>query len=540
MKAYYPLIGILLLYSLLLAVFPLKLQTIESYAYASAAEGFYDLSTTFQSAQPDLKLPDFSRYHPNHPLMHWIAGGLSAKTRIPALVIFKTVNFISALASLVFFYLLCLRLWSGGRGPVKSGILAAALATTIMGVSHGFWMVALSGEVQPPALAFLLAAIYFLACYLLNEKQTRGKYLLISASLLSVAFAFHLAVFFVLPTALAVFFDPVRRKEWRLYLGAALIVLCGLILFYVILPVVILNVDSIRQYFSTILIYRFLNYIRYTGVEWYTTFLKTWAHVIAYGFLPYSFAVQLVYCGLFAFGFRAMLKSSLRKSVKALLVIWPASYVALQILSNGRADGINYWHFATPAFFIMTGYAFLGLFRRPLLRLLPVAAAVLLLALNLKGAVLPNSSLKSRDFLYVEDPLRLLEAAGLADKAGIRTPLAFLVKEPVYSFPEIYRIGSEFGYRDERIFIACCGNKTYLDELKTWMRKHPVFSLVVDEWSVEAARLLTSENRKFRVLTEVSGEMRENWFPSSLYFERRDESRIFKRVRIFFVDDSLR
>jgi Protein of unknown function (DUF2723) len=536
---YLPLIVLLVLYALLLSFFPLRMQAIESYNYAAGAEGIYSLASTFQPSQPEIKLPDFSRYHPNHPILHAVAGFFFDRMHIPALTTFKVINFVSSLISLAVFYLLCLKLWER-RGRIgKAALVAATAATAVMAVSHAFWMAALSGEVHLAALVCLLGAVYFLICYLSISDRRGDKYLIWAAICAGVALTLHLAVVFVLPMAVAVLWEQRRRTQWKLYvLAGTIIVLAGGV-FYGVLLIHILGIDSFRQYFGTILVYKFLRHMRYEGLEWYWTFIKSGAHVLVFSFAAWGSLVQVLFAGLYISGFIALLKSSLKKPIRILFILWPVSYVVTQWVLGSRADGINYWHFAVPGVFIAAGYAFLALYRRGLLRLLIYATPVAIFAVNFSQAIFPNTSLKEKDYLFVQDPVRMLKEARSTVQISPGHKVAILTKDPVLTFPEIYRLASEFGFRNQDLFIYCCRKTNYVEPLKKWIAAHDSFLLIVDEHTDEIGQMLRDAQKKFTVIQEISGEIQHNWLPASVYFVRPRDYRIGKNIRVFFVDPSL-
>lgn len=536
---YWPLMAILAAYALLLIFFPLRMQAIESYNYAAGAEGIYSLASTFQSSQPDVPLPDFSRYHPNHPLLHAAAGFIFDRVKIPALTFFKVINFLSSLISLAIFYLLCLKLWEW-RGRIgKAALVAATAATMVMAVSHAFWMAALSGEVHLAALACFLGAVYFLVCYLSTEGKRGNRYLICAAVCASVALALHMIVVFVLPMAIAVFFARRWREEWRLYLiaGAIIVAVAGIV--YGVLLVYVLGIDSVRRYYGTLFIYKFLRHLRYEGLEWFWVFVKSWVHVIIYSFSAWGGLLGVFFAGLYLTGLAKLSRSALIKPIKLLLLFWPASYVAMHLLLSSRADSINYWHFALPGTFLAVGYTFQALYRRGLFRLLIYVTPAAVFAANFSGAVFPNAVLKEKDYLYIEDPVQLMHKAGDPARLLPDHKVAVLTKDPVLTFPEIYRLASEFGFRNQDIFIYCCGKTGYVEPLRNWLATHDSFLLVVDEHTAEIGQMLTDAHKKFMVLQETSGEIRPEWLPASIYFVRPPDYRIFKKIRIFFVDPGL-
>jgi len=77
---HWPFLFLLATYTLVLVSFPLSIQAMESYAYAASAEGYYNLANTFAIAAEGARIPDFSQYHPNHPLPHLIASVLYRST----------------------------------------------------------------------------------------------------------------------------------------------------------------------------------------------------------------------------------------------------------------------------------------------------------------------------------------------------------------------------------------------------------------------------------------------------------------------------
>src|SRR5687767_10276803 len=92
---------ILFVAAALFVAFPLQLQSMEAYSYAASIEKYYNIATTFALTQGEY-LPDFGRYHPNHPLGHVLAGLAYDWLKIPALDWMRFTNIVSTLAAGLF------------------------------------------------------------------------------------------------------------------------------------------------------------------------------------------------------------------------------------------------------------------------------------------------------------------------------------------------------------------------------------------------------------------------------------------------------
>jgi hypothetical protein len=239
--------------------FPLRVQAVEPYTYAAGVDGYYNVATTFATAQPDKKLPNFSRYHPNHPLLHFSAGYLHDLTGIGGMELFKAFNLIAALCSLVLIYLLVMQL-----GLKRETALFTTLAAIFM---YAFWVGALSAEVHLPAVALQLLSARYLVKYL-QSTAAAHRNLRVATLFFALATAVHLATcFWGLAFAAALLSHKVQNR-WRIWAECALIYTLIILFVYGLLLVKILEIESFDLYKATMLIYSHLLHVRYSGLEW--------------------------------------------------------------------------------------------------------------------------------------------------------------------------------------------------------------------------------------------------------------------------------
>ena len=518
----------LILYAAVLFFLPLKIQTIESYAYAMTAEGYFDISKGFAAAQPGVKIPDFSRFHPNHPMLHMVIAFLYDNLKVSALNTFRMINAASSLVALAFLYFASYLLWK--RIAVSIVIIA------MLAFSHTFWNSALSGEVHLPAVAFLAAATYYLLRYLVGEPKQENRHLLVAAGFFSLAIIFHLLAFFtIMPVVLAVLSHSVKKEKWKLYFQALGLVLLGFGVFYVGLLVYKLNIESVSQYFSVMTVYAHIVHVRYYGFDWFVVFLKTLLHAIAGGFTPLTIAIKSFFGLFFFWGYIQFARSAVTVPVKVLLIGWPVVYILFNVIIAGRADGLNGWLFSAPVVCLASGYFWVKLSYRQETRIYVFLVPLLLISANFTVAIFPNVGRAEKEYMFLDDPGVMFKRAGIeVDSRGIK--IGALTKHPVETFPDLWRLGSVYGRRDVKLFVYCCGDKGYEMPLREWISSKVPFLLIVDETTEEIGKMLIAQKRKFRIIHEATGELKREWLPSSVYLILPSGFRIEKKIRVFFVE----
>jgi hypothetical protein len=521
---------LLIAFTVLAKVFPLQVQAVEPYTYAAGVDGYYNVATTFAAAQPGTSLPDFSRYHPNHPLLHLAAGGIHDLTGVAGMTILKAFNLISALACILLIYTLVAQL-----GFSRSVALLTAAAFMTMYV---VWVGALSAEVHLPAIALQLISASYLLKYFAAPSGAH-RLLRLATLFFALATAVHLAAFFWgFAVAVAVISHRTENR-WRIWSECALIYSSVVLLVYAVFLVLILKIDSFSLYRSTMFIYSHLLHVRFTGVEWLTVLLKAFGHSMVFGFSVWSFTLKAVWAGAVVAGIAALWRSQAAQPVKILLTAWPIAYVFSHAAFGARADSIHSWLFTVSGILPALAFLFHRLLERAELRIYLLAFLLCIAVNNLVFGILPNSRLKPADYVYVEDPQILLSGNGIQKPEARKLPVMVLAKFPQLTFPEIWHLGTELGFKNQVHLIYCCGKQGYQSRLGQYISTAPEFFLVVDEINDEVPALLQKHARVYRMLSEKRGEVDRTALVTSLYFERYAVRNNDKELRVFYVNGFL-
>lgn len=510
-----PLYFVLAVFAALLIAFPLKVQPMEPYAYAAAAEGYYNLTTTFALYTPTLVLPDISRYHPNHPLPHFIAALLHSKTGIGALAVFKVLNFSGALIFIIFFYLSALRLTRN-----QAAIIGATLALVF---SYAFWGAALSGEMQLFGLALMMAAIFFLVRYL-DEIERQPRFLFIAAGLYIFAGAFHLFTFIlIIPAGVALLVHSRKATDLKLYAIVLGVIIAGYAFFYGLALSLVLEIHSLADYLRTLFIYNQILLKSYTSQDWWPLLTKSLFRAWVYADGAWGFFPKCALLVLILVGYWRIVKSQLGMPVKILLLGWPAFQVLLQIAVSGRPEGLNFWLFLFPTFYLGLAMAMEWLHEIMHIGFVALLLPSLLFAVNFSAVIFPNSRLESRQALYIKAP-----------DLPKQTPVAFVINEPVLSYGEMWKMGSVYGFRNQKIFLPCCGEQGVREKLVTWAMAQPTFLIISDFSDDLIGRELAKQKISFTVLQNDVGEITPVWIPSSLYVDNPRGLKYSKNLRVYF------
>lgn len=509
-------------YALILFLFPMHLQSVESYAYAAAIDGYYDLSTTFSVGQPGIRLPDFGRYHPNHPLSHLIGGVLRDFAHISGLTTFRFLNALGALFSLFYLYRAARLLWASE---------AVSLAVVAMlAFSHAFWSGAQSGEVHLPSVAFQTGALFYLLRFLLTAAPDRNRNLLKAAAFFSLAVAFHLySLFAVIAAAVALLTDSVSKERWKLYMTVAAIVFLGFIGTYLLGVMIALRIESVHQYFGTMLMYTHLTQTRYTGAEWYGIVFQTAAHAVVSG----ANSLKLVLGLLILAGQVAVLNARLHRAVAVLLASWPLGYFLLNVVISGRADGINGWLFSLPVVSLASGALFILFIRRRETKVYILLIPALLAVSNFVLSILPASRLAERDYIYAGDPAKMLAQAGYGNRVKPGQAIAYVVSDPVLTMAEVWHTGSVHGYSNLQVFVMCCGIEDTEQKLSSWLSRNDGALVISDDLGDRVGKILSKQSRPYLLGAENRGELLPELVPSSIYFTRPAGYHIRKRISVY-------
>lgn len=504
--------GILIFFAVLYIAIPLQLQAMEPYAYAAAIEKYYSLSATFAIAQGEY-LPDFSRYHPNHPLGHILAGVAFDSLRVPALYFLRCVNILSALAAGFFLYLISrqIRLSSSGAGLVSGLFLG----------THAGLLSVFSGEWHIPAIALSLAGLWQAICHMQNGSR-RSLYL--TSLLFAMAVCYHMAALsIVVPVAVVIFFLHPLRGRWRALLIAGSIGSTLICLMYFVLPFFIFRFESISNFLGTFLIYKHLSHVRYAGIDWVTVAGQTAFN--AFAITPQKLNYQNIFTGFFFLTvalsmwqfFRSHIQISLRILVLAILIWWPVA----QALFDARADGMNGWIFLLPFLCLIIIKGICGLHTHAI-RFAALLAA-LVFTWNTAQAILPNSFYKQNDIFLFDLPQNIPKT----------TPIAFVLSNPVLTMSDIWYAGSRLGYRNQADFFPCCGEADYVFRLRRWLRANPGAIIVSDGIPEATEVLLFRERLNYVRWRDRSVSWPATLLPATIFVRREPDYRYYKRMTIW-------
>lgn len=502
------LIGALLLYVFL----PLQRQSIEPYHYAAGIEQYYRISMGFSLAQGDF-LPDFGRYHPNHPLGHVIAGWAYDWLKIPALAWMRFINTAAVFFMAVFFYLMLLHLrFSNKLAAVTVGLFLS----TYCGMLAVF-----SGEWHMPAMALSFAGFWQIFLYI-DEGEKRQLYR--AALLFAIGSSYHLAVFFYLfPIGVVLLFVRPLKDRWRELFIAGLIIVLLLFVVYIAIPFYLFKFKSMHDFHRTLFVYKYLTHIRYSGLDWLQIAGRTIFHTVFY--TPAQLKHVAVYV---AFVFLVLMlamwryfRSTLNGPIKALILLTPVWWIFAHWLFEARPDALLGWLLILPFICLIIVKAFADLHR---LAIIGVAGlTVLLLSWNLALAILPNSLSKRENIFYFSLP------PGTAPN----TPIAFVTGQLLFMEAEIWYAGSELGYRNQKHFMPCCGENDYYSRLKRWAKEHPGFVLVADDRHEVLENFLQAQGLHYRRWSDRQSDWPSSLIHSTLYVQHLIPKTYRRRLTIW-------
>lgn len=514
-------------FGLLLIFLPLRVQPIEPLIYAAAVEHNYDLASTFAEANPAAKLPDFSRFHPNHPLQHALAGVMHDKMGMRALDVLRLLNALAALVALFALYR-TLRL-------LRCRSTHALLATGMTATTLVFWMSALTGEVHMPAFAFACLAGKYLVRYF-SHAPRNPRFLFFASLCFAVAGSLHIgALFLALPAVTALAADFLKRNSvairW-LFLSAMAVV--GSLLFvYVFLVAVVLHISSVRQYADLVSIYAHLSYQQFSAGQWLSTILLTYLESLfagqAVGFMFVKCALLIVALAgswLFAHSKRTL-------ATKIMFLTAVPFYFASHLVFQVRPDALNGWLFVLPAFSVAMAFSFRYLARW---RDFPIAiplVALVPIAMNSALAILPNATVAMETIHY----LNAIKPTVMAEAATTR--VVAVAKDPVITFPDLYDFSGGFPDGTVRILWACCGRTSYQATLLDMARNRTAQWFINDDLSGETTGLFDKAGIHYDVVLDREGEIDPRTLPSSIFFRRDPHYRVFKRMQVLHLRPEL-
>ncbi len=498
---------VLLVGAVLFIAFPLQLQSMEAYSYAASIEKYYNIAETFALSQGEY-LPDFGRYHPNHPLGHALAALAYDWLKIPALDWIRFTNILSALAAAVFVYLLSLQM---GFSRSVSAAASALLLTT-----HASLMAVYSGEWHMPSLALSLAGTWQVLFFALNGTR---KQLYFGAFLLCVAVCYHTAALSY-SVCLVVLLAYFRKNDWRQLLLVSAAALLVIVAVYFVIPFFVLHFEKPSDFLRTFFMYAYLDYRRFGGFAWLFAAMQTLFH--GFFFMPATIPMMNWLAIPFFLGFGAagwrFFRSSVETPIKVLFIFmlfgWP---IALAIAGT-RANAIYSWIFMSPLLCLVMAYALHNLHKR--LIIMAAIVPLFMMAWNFHYLILPNH-------FYKRENVHLFR---LPENIPKTTPVAFVVGELVLTISEIWYAGSELNYRNQNVFYPCCGEDSYLLRLRRWMRANPDAVIISDGAPEQIEQFLKFEGLNHVRWLDKHVAWPASLLPATLYFIREPDYKYQKRL----------
>jgi hypothetical protein len=496
---------------------PLQRQSTEPYKYAAGIEQYYVISMGFSLAQGDY-LPDFGRYHPNHPLGHVIAGWAYDWLKIPALTWMRFINTVAAFFSAIFFYLMLLRLRF-------SNSLAALTVGSFLASYFGLFAV-LSGEWHLPAMALSFAGFWQTIPYI--ERGER-KYLFRATLCFGLGSCYHLsAVFYLIPIGSVLLFVRPLRDRWRELFTAGGIILLLLLVVYVAIPFHLFKFHSMHDFYRTFFVYKYITHLQYSGFDWLIVAARALLHTILYtpaqlkGTNFYAaFLILAIIFGTWRF-FRSTVITPIKVWVLLELLFAMLEYWLL----GARPDALLGWLLLLPFICLVTIKAFAELHRRAIIGVGLVI--VLLLCWNLVLAILPNSLSKRENIFYFSLPPRTAST----------TPIGFVINHVLFMEAEIWYAGSELGYRNQQHFMPCCGENDYYSRLKRWAKEHPGFVLVADGRHEAIENFFQAQGLRYKRWSDRKADWPSSLIPSTLYVQHV-VPKIYPRQLTIWVPEEL-
>ncbi|GAB4432268.1 MAG: hypothetical protein OHK0011_15110 [Turneriella sp.] len=220
----------------------------ESYLYAAGIEGFIDISALYNVFVPEIRMPDFSRFHPNHPLPHllvyWLRSGFAAAGfELPALEILVALNLLFSAVAIFWICRIAVTLTADRA--------MSFLFALVAGFSPVFWFSAGSAETYEIAYCLMVLAFTQMLSPYSSEsvKRTTAK-----ALVFSLAFCFHFGVaLFALPVMAFYLVSALRQKSLRPVLSLTLfgtICLTVFLLVYVLAFLSLHEIGSLKAWWK--------------------------------------------------------------------------------------------------------------------------------------------------------------------------------------------------------------------------------------------------------------------------------------------------
>jgi len=476
-----------------------KTYSWESYLYAAATEGIFDISSLFMLFQPSgaTQLSGIADYHPNHPLSHAIIGLLHRDFSMPALESYRALNSVAAILFAVAFFLTAELL--------GLNIFTAAVTTLLITSTHVFLGNSISGDVQLFSIALQITALYFLLHSFKNTVQRRPNYLFAAAALLVFAGAFHLsAIIFLFPILVFVY---VERKQisFKYFIASCLIVIGGYIFFYIVLFVPALHIHNLIDYLRTLFIYSYLPSKKFAIAEWPKTVMESFSFALfstSTSAIMFAAVVILV----FLMGIYIIRGKNNSRSAFIFITMWLFTWQFFAWILRGRPDAVNGYISFLPPLFLVIGFAIQKISIFGVAKILIVVFLMLWYTINFRSTILPKYQANSTDF-YFNIP-----------STPTDVPLAIYVINNLHNtMADIWYNGTKAGWKKQKHIFLCCDHEVP-ERIEKLVRENKRAVLIFDSDTPILKTLITRRKIQLTKLGERSAFIPREWIQESVIY----------------------
>ena len=384
--------------------FNIKIHMHESYVYAGALEGFFDVTEGHYGISPWLvNYNKFGIYHPNHPLLHFLGKFLQIIAGIfnYKLSAISAVSFINTLTGLCGGFLF----FKIAQMHFKDKMFATLMALVLM-FCDIYWFGAKSGEGYPSGQCFNLLSIYFIFKYFQEKKIS---YIYFQALSLGIAMAFHSLYVFMLIPQFYLFFAKDKKNLLKISSIIFSIIFIFGMSFYILPLYFHVGAKSLGE-----MIKIFLFYSDEMGV--WTQSIHSFFSIV-WGLILYPFVTGVYHLAytvlegyhwvfllgrliLIYMGYKAFKKALSEKVIETRFIIfWFATYFIFTSYILFLPYDITYWQFLMPAFVFILAHFFKDLKFRNLSLL--VLASVLFIG-NFINDIYPKMKVDTDKYFLID------------------------------------------------------------------------------------------------------------------------------------------
>lgn len=443
----------------------------ESYLYAAGVEGIINIADLYNVFQPDFHMPDFSRYHPNHPLPHAIVFGawtLLGKlgTSVSALDVFRGLNLVSSVGVVYVTYAIAHRLIADK--------LTAVAFTLLLSFTSIRWFAAVNGETHMTGYFFLV-----LSFYLMIRRDNPGveslPFTLAKAVIFSFAFVFHFGMaIFSLVIALyyirRFFASADRRHLYSLAIFAAICIFFFFV-FYGLLFRLVLNVRTVGEWLRIFSMYSFIpmDGELAQGNGPLTRFFVS----LRDGFFPgegvFANVLAIAFIAFVILGLINLMNDLKRELVSLLLLAWILLPVIFVVVIMKAPNNMSYSSALILPCFLVILLSLKSAFPRPAMQVAVAAWLVAAFTLSMYHVILPKSVPESSAFLAKRIPAQLVPKGEF-----------YALAHTYYGIiPDIYYLGRAHGVKPTKVLFHY--DRLIADKLASLLTVHGEFQLLTDQ-----------------------------------------------------------